>query len=147
MRALRIAFLATLGAASLAVPAVSAADTTLSIDPAGQLGPEGASAVVFVTLNCDPSITNPGVNVQLAQSQGNRLVQGFGQVGGFGGTPFVCEGTPQLLSVRVTPSFPIGVPPRPFKVGGAAATAFFNGSSPTGFVTMSVGPQEIRLKK
>ena len=133
--------------ASLSGAAPALAAPSLSVDPTGQLGPEGATAVVLVTVTCDPGSTNTGLSVSLAQATGNRLLQGSGFAGGFNGTPIVCDGTPQLVPVTVRPNAVSGTPLRPFKTGGAAVTATFGSSGPSGFTSLTVGPQEIRLRR
>jgi hypothetical protein len=146
---LRVVSATAVVAASLAVPAMAAAAPSVSVAPEGQLGPEGASAVVFVTASCDPGATVQAVTASIAQTTGNRLVQGSGGVGGaFGGPPsIVCDGTLQLVPVTVRPTAVSGVALRPFKQGGAAVTANVSESGPSGFLTATVGPLEIRLKK
>jgi hypothetical protein len=78
MRSFRITSVTALVAASLAVPAVAAAAPTVSVASTGQLGPEGATAVIRLTVTCDPGATNPGAFVSIAQTTGNRLLQGGG---------------------------------------------------------------------
>jgi hypothetical protein len=145
---LRVVCAIAAAAASLAASATAAAAPSVSVASEGQLGPEGASAVVLVTASCDPGATVQAISVSIAQTTGNRLVQGSGGVGGaFGGTPIVCDGTPQLVPLTVRPTAVSGVALRPFKQGGAAVTATVSESGPTGFLTATVGPVEIRLKK
>lgn len=148
MRSFRITSVAALVAASLAVPAVAAAAPTVSVAPTGQLGPERATAVIRLTVTCDPGATNPGAYVSIAQTTGDRLLEGGGGNGGtFGGDPIVCDGAPQLVPITVAPNFVSGVPLRPFKRGGAAVTATVSELGPSGYLSASAGPQEIRLKK
>jgi hypothetical protein len=148
VRLLRAASATAVVAASLAVPAVAAAAPSVSVAPTGQLGPESATADVFVTASCDLGATVPVIQVTIAQSTGNRLLQGSGGAGStFGGSPIVCDGTPQLVPITVRPNPVSGVALRPFKQGGAAITATVSESGPSGFLSASVGPLEIRLKR
>jgi hypothetical protein len=148
MPLLRVVSVTVLAVASLAVPTAAVAAPSISIDSTGQLGPEGATAIVFVTVSCDPGTTGPSISVSLAQSTGKILVEGSGTVGGmFGGGPIVCDGTSQSIAVTVRPNVVSGGTLRPFKQGGAAATATLSGFGPTGFFSITAGPQEIRLKK
>ncbi len=142
MRRLRSACVVTVAVASLALPAVAAGAPTVSVSPTGQLGPEGASAVVSVTASCDPGTFSSAVSVTVVQAQGKRLVQGSGSSGGtMGGAPLVCDGTPQLVPVTVR------VFNAPLKSGRVAVTASVSQSGPTGFITTTVGPLEAVLKK
>jgi hypothetical protein len=59
----------------------------------------------------------------------------------------VCDGTPQLVPITLAPNLVSGVPLRPFKLGGAAVTATVSELGPSGYLSASAGPQEIRLKK
>jgi hypothetical protein len=60
---------------------------------------------------------------------------------------FVCDGTPHIVPVTVRPNVVSGVTLRPFKQGGAAVTATVGESTPSGSLSATVGPLEIRLKK
>lgn len=146
MRSLRVVYVTTLVVASLALPAVAAAAPSVSVNPTGQLGPEGATAVFFVTASCDPGATNAVISVSIAQSTGWRLVQASGGSGStFGGTPLVCDGNPQLVPITVRVStVPV---PMPLKVGKVAVTASVSEFGPTGFLSATVGPLEGVLKK
>ena len=142
MRRLRGLSVATLVVASLAVPAVAAAAPTVSVAPVGQLGPEGASATIFVTASCDAGATNPVLVVSLVQSQGKRLVQGSGGMGStFGPGAIECDGTPKLVPILVR------VNTAPLRKGKVAITASVYESGPTGSLSATVGPLEARLKK
>jgi hypothetical protein len=148
MRPLRIAFATALAVASLAVPAVAAADPTVSVLPTGELGPEGATAVVFVSASCDPGASSLSISVSVAQSSGRRLIQGSGSVGFmFGTVPLVCDGTSQLVPITVAPNVFGVANPAPLKSGKAAASASMSEFGPSGYVTVSDGPEEISLKK
>ena len=145
MRFVRTSLATTIVVASLAIPAVATAAPSVSVAPTAQLSPEGASAALFVTVTCDAGAQS-SVSVLLAQSSGKHLVQATGSSGvPPGGTLLVCDGMPQLVTIRAAlPS----AATRPFKAGKAEVTATvfqFVPFMPT--LTASTGPQEVRLLK
>ena len=142
MRILRVVSVTTLVVASLAFPAVATAAPSVSVAPSAQLSPEGASAALSVTVTCDAGAQS-SVFVTLAQSSGKHLVQASGSSGvPPSGTLLLCDGTPQLVTIRA--ALPPGAT-RPFKAGNAEVTATVNQFNP--FLTASTGPQEVRLRK
>ena len=146
MRILRVVSVTTLVVASLAVPAVAAAAPSVTVAPAAQLSPEGASAALAVTVTCDVG-TQGFVFVSLAQSSGKHLVQASGSSGiPPSGTLLVCDGTSQ--AVTITALLPLEAS-RPLKAGKAEVTATINQFNPATFqsLTASTGPQEVRLLK
>jgi hypothetical protein len=116
MRVFRVVPATAAVVAALAVPRVAAAAPTVSVAPTDQLGPEGASAVLFITASCDVG-DQAQLFVTLSQASGKRLVQGTGsEFGADVNGQFVCDGTPQLIPL------PVGVTTAPLKQGKAAVT-------------------------
>lgn len=141
MRGLRTAVAAAVGAAALAVPAGAIAQiSSISIGD-GQLGPEGASVSVPVTVQCDPGWNLAFVGVSVAQSSGHKLAQGSGFFSeNFPGVP--CD-SPTTATVSVSDTSPFA-----FKQGGAAASAEVEVFDPTtfSFVVQNV-TQSIRISR
>lgn len=143
MRNLRAAIITALVGAALAVPSSALAQIdSLSISD-GQLGPEGATVVVTLTVQCQPGWNIAFGSVSVAQSIGHKLVQGSGFFSNpFPGVP--CTGAPQSQTVTASTFGPLA-----FKQGKAAATgslAVFDPSTGT-LVSESIGPEAIRLRK
>jgi hypothetical protein len=146
----RLAILGLVLAGVLVAPAAALADPTVSIAPAGQLGPQGVSAVVSVNYSCDPDAILSGgytvIYVSLDQSTGTKLARGTGQTdsSSFSTPPLVCDGATHTAQVRVTNNTGI-----PYKQGKAAATATLQEYNPaTGQqFNITAGPQQVSLKK
>jgi hypothetical protein len=141
MRCSRIGVVAAIAAAALVLPASAVAQgiSSISIGP-GQLGLQGASVTVPVTLTCDPGFSLAGLTIDpLAQSKGGRLAQGtqpqfFGQ-----GSP--CS-SPVTVSVPVPDNNPFA-----FKVGKAVATALVELFKPSGGLDIQTVTQAISIVK
>jgi hypothetical protein len=141
MRCFRAAIVAAVAVGAFVVPAGAAAQiTSTSIGPA-QLGPEGASVSLLVTVQCEAGWNLAFGSVTVAQSTGHKLAQGNGFFSeNFPGVPCASPVTVPL-TVTDTSSFA-------FKQGKAAATATLTVFNPTTFslVTQTVS-QEIRIVK
>lgn len=123
---------------ALVIPSTASAQiNTFQIGSPAQLGPEGASLNVPVTINCDPGFEG-NVDVDIRQAQGKRLIDGSGSAG------VTCTGLDQTLIVVVRSGSGIR-----FKQGSAAASGFLDVFNPsTGqFSGASVDPQAIRIVK
>lgn len=91
MRYLRIVLVSAVVGVALVVPSGAFAQiSSVSIGQA-QLGPQGASLLVPVTVQCDSGWTLSGVSVSVAQKAGHFLAQGFGFASW--GAPCVGPGT------------------------------------------------------
>jgi hypothetical protein len=113
MRYLRIVMVCATAAGALVVPSVAAAQiSSISIDQA-QLGAQGASVTVSLTVQCDSGWNLEFVNVNVAQKSGRFLAQGFGSA--FWGVPCVGPGT---IVIPVTNSSFVA-----FRKGSAVVTA------------------------
>jgi hypothetical protein len=113
MRYLRIVIVSAIAVGALVVPSGAAAQiTSISIGRA-QLGPQGASLSVPVTVQCDSGWTLDSVFVSVVQRSGRFLAQGSG----FASWQAPCVG-PGTIIVPVT-NFSFVA----FKKGNAAATA------------------------
>ena len=113
MRHLRIVFVSAIAVGALVVPSSAVAQiSSISVGRA-QLGPQGASLLVPVTVQCDSGWTLNFVSVSVAQKSGRFLAQGSGFASW--GAPCVGPGT---IIVSVTNSSFVA-----FKKGSAAATA------------------------
>ena len=138
MRYLRMGLVAGCLMVALILPsAASAQINTFQIGSPAQLGPEGASVNVPVTINCDPGFAG-NVDVQVRQAQGKRLIDGFGGAG------VTCTGLDQTVIVVVGNMSGIR-----FKQGSAAASGFvflFNPSTEQ-FASARIDPQAIRIVK
>jgi hypothetical protein len=115
----------------------SAQISSMSIAQA-QLGPQGASLSVVVTVQCDAGWTLDGVEVNAAQRSGHFLAQGSGFA--FWGAPCVGPGT---IVVPVSNSSLVA-----FRQGRASITADLSVFNLTtgGFATKTV-TQTIRLTR
>lgn len=91
MRYLRIVMVSAIAVGALVVPSTAAAQITSIAIGQAQLGPQGASLSVSVTVQCDSGWTLEFVGVNVAQKSGHFLAQGSG--GGFWGAPCVGPGT------------------------------------------------------
>jgi hypothetical protein len=141
MRYLRSAMVAVISAAALVLPSSALAQiTSVSVGNA-QLGPEGASVSLPVTVQCEPDWNLAFADVSVAQATGHKLAQGSG----FFSEPFpgVPCSTPVTLTITVSDFSSFA-----FKQGGAAATATVDVFNPAtfGFSTQTV-TQEIRIRK
>jgi hypothetical protein len=137
---LRTALVAAVLTVALIVPSTASAQVaTGRIGTTAQLGPEGATVIVPVIVNCLPNFVMHVSSVNVVQSSGKRLTQGFG-----GSSPDIaCTGTDQTVSVTVTTFSAV-----PFKQGRAAASGSVFTINPAGFfVNVDFGPQEIRIRK
>ena len=91
MRYLRIVIVSAIAVGALVVPSSAAAQiSSISIGRA-QLGPQGASLSVPVTVQCDSGWTLNFVSVSVAQKSGRFLAQGSGFASW--GAPCVGPGT------------------------------------------------------
>jgi hypothetical protein len=91
MRYLRIVMVCAIAAGARVVPSVAAAQiSSIAIDQA-QLGAQGASVTVSLTVQCDSGWNLEFVNVNVAQKSGRFLAQGSGSA--FWGAPCVGPGT------------------------------------------------------
>jgi hypothetical protein len=136
MRYLRIVIVSVIAVLALVVPSGAAAQiTSISIGRA-QLGPQGASLSVPVTVQCDSGWTLDSVFVSVAQRSGRFLAQGSGFASW--GAPCVGPGT---IIVPVT-NFSFVA----FKKGNAAATAQVAVVNQFNFFTKTV-TQTIRVKR
>ena len=128
--------------ALLAVPAAAYAVQTTAIAPAGQLGPEGASATVAVIYSCDPPVSFAFMDVGVTQSTGKRLAQYAGSIS----SGIVCDSAEHTVLVTAFPRFQTEV--FPLKQGDVAVAARLVVSAPFGPQTLtSVGPQVVRLRR
>ena len=135
MRYLRAGLVAGALMVALILPsAASAQINTFQIGPQAQLGPEGASLTVPVTINCDPFFVG-SADVTIRQAQGKRLIDGSG------GTGVTCDGLDQTVVVTVQSLSGVR-----FKQGSAAASGFMFLFGPS-TVSASIGPQPIRIVK
>ncbi len=128
---------AAIAVGAIVVPASAVAQiTSISIGQA-QLGPQGASLSVPVTVQCDFGWNLGSVNVNVVQKSAHFLAQGNGFADWFG-APCVGPGT------RIVTVTDYGV--IAFKPGKAAATANVFVSNPTtsGFFNKTVS-QTIRI--
>jgi hypothetical protein len=138
MRYLRIAMLSAITVGALVVPSLAAGQiSSISIGQA-QLGPQGASLSVPVTVQCDSGWTLEFVGVTVAQKSGHFLAQGSGFAPW--GAPCVGPGT---RVVHVTNSSFVA-----FKKGSAVATANVSVENLTafGFFT-GTATQTIKITK
>jgi hypothetical protein len=138
MRYLRTALVAAAATAAFMVTSTASAQiNTAQIGTTAQLGPEGATITVPVTVNCDVGfVASSGLIV--FQSVGNRLNSGSGSPP----NPTTCTGFDQTLSVPVLACC------FPFKQGRAIASGTMFVFNPMGeAVTVTLGPQEIRIRK
>jgi hypothetical protein len=135
MRYLRIAMVSALTVGALVVPSVAVGQiSAISIGQA-QLGAQGASLSVPVTVQCDSGWTLEFVSVSVAQKSGRFLAQGSGFASW--GAPCVGPGT---IVVPVTnSSFVV------YKKGSAVATANVGVAGP-GFFT-GTATQTIKITK
>lgn len=138
MRYLRAALvLAALAVALLAPSVASAQINAVQIGPTATLGPEGATVIVPVTVNCDAGYQG-SVYVRLRQAQGRRLIDGSGYA------PVSCDGSTQTLTVIVWNESGIR-----FKQGSAAASGnlyVFDPTTGTSYY-QDVAPQAIQIRK
>jgi hypothetical protein len=138
---LRTALVAAVLTVAFIVPsAASAQVNTVGTGTTAQLGPEGATVIVPVIVNCLPNFVIGSANLGVVQSSGKSLTQGFGGVS----TSIACTGTDQTVSVTVT-TFSAA----PYKQGRASASGsvFVIDPSTGFFVNVDFGPQEIRIRK
>jgi hypothetical protein len=113
MRYLRTAIVSAITTGALVVPSVAVGQiSSISIDQA-QLGAQGASVTVSLTVQCDSGWNLEFVNVNVAQKSGRFLAQGFGSA--FWGVPCVGPGT---IVIPVTNSSFVA-----FRKGSAVVTA------------------------
>ena len=78
MRSLRVGIAALIGVAVFSVPSAASAQVTDVSVTAVQLGPEGATVDVPVTVVCDVGYGIVGVSVTVAQSTGHKLATAGG---------------------------------------------------------------------
>jgi hypothetical protein len=139
MRYLRTAMVAVvLTAAFIAPSAASAQIATARTGTTAQLGPEGASVHLPVTVNCTAGFL-AFLNVRVDQSTGSRLATAGGS------SVFLCSGSDQTMTVNVVTFSTV-----PYKQGKATARALLEVTDPvTGEIVASVevGPQQIRIRK
>ena len=136
MRYLRAGLVAGALMVALILPsAASAQINTFQIGSPAQLGPEGATVNVPVTINCEPGFEG-GVDVFIRQAQGKRLIDGSGSAG------VICTGENQTVIVVVQSGSGIR-----FKQGSAAASAsmFLFNPSTNRFTSARIDPQAIRI--
>jgi len=143
MRYLRAAIVSAIATAALAVPSSALAQIdSLSVSDA-RLGPEGATVVVTLTVQCQPGWNIAFGDVSVAQATGHKLAQGSGSFfNNFPGVP--CTGAPQSQDVTASTFTSFA-----FKQGKATATgnlSVFNASTGS-LVTESTGAQPIRIQK
>jgi hypothetical protein len=143
MRYLRAVVLVAIATAPVAVPSSALAQVdSLSVSDA-RLGPEGATVVVTLTVQCQPGWNIAFGDVSVAQSSGHKLAQGSGSfANAFPGVP--CTGAPQSQDVTVSTSTSFA-----YKQGRATAIGnltVFNPST-SSFVTESTGPQPLRIQR
>jgi hypothetical protein len=135
MRYLRIAMVSAITAGALVVPSVAVGQiSSISIGQA-QLGPQGASLSVPVTVQCDSGWTLEFVSVSVAQKSGRFLAQGSGFASW--GAPCVGPGT---IVVPLTNSSFVA-----YKKGSAVATANVEVAGPGFFV--GTATQTIKIAK
>jgi hypothetical protein len=130
-----------LTAAFIAPSAASAQVVTARTGTTAQLGPEGATVIVPVIVNCVPNFVMHVSSLMVVQSTGSsRLTQGFDG----DPTDIACTGTDQTVSVTAGTSSAV-----PFKPGKASASGSVFAIDPsTGFfVNEDFGPQEIRIRR
>jgi len=135
MRYLRIVLVCAIAAGALVVPSPAAAQiSSISIGQA-QLGAQGASLSVPVTVQCDAGWTLEFVSVSVVQKSGRFLAQASGFA--FWGAPCVGPGT---IVVHVTNSSFLA-----YKTGSAVATANVEVVGPGFF--MATATQTIKIAK
>jgi hypothetical protein len=140
MRYLRTALVAAVLTAAFIVPSAASAQLATARTGTAQLGPEGATVIVPVIVNCLPNFVMHVSSLNIVQSTGSRLTQGFGG----DPTDIACTGTDQTVSVTVT-TFSAA----PYKQGRASASGsvFVIDPSTGFFANVDFGPQEIRIRK
>ena len=138
---------ATAAIATLLIGSAGPASATHSVEvgDSGTLVAKGAGVLVPVTVVCQPgSIVFPpfpfppggsAVNVAMTQRSGNRIAQGSG------GAAVVRDGTPQTVTVQVSPS------QAPFKQGTALVTASMTACDPLFARHTASDTEEITLTK
>jgi hypothetical protein len=126
--------------AAFIAPSAASAQLATARTGTAQLGPEGATVIVPVIVNCVPNFLMHVSSLNVVQSTGSRLTQGFGGEP----TDIACTGTDQTVSVTVG-TFS-AAPYKPGKASASGSVFLFDPS--TGFfVSVNFGPQEIRIRK
>jgi hypothetical protein len=139
MRYLRSAVLAAVVAVVLLVPATAIAQITSVSLTGGQLGAQGASVSLQVTVQCDPAWNFAFADASVVQATGHKLAQGTGSF--FSSYPGVPCGTPANLTVNDSSPFA-------FKKGRASATATVTVFNPSTFeFADQTVTQDIRITK
>jgi hypothetical protein len=138
MRYLRTAMVSAITTGALVVPSVAVGQiSSISIDQA-QLGAQGASVTVSLTVECDSGWNLEFVNVNVAQKSGRFLAQGFGSA--FWGVPCVGPGT---IVIPVTNSSFVA-----FRKGSAVATANVTVQNEATFIlSAKTASQTIKITK
>jgi hypothetical protein len=138
MRYLRTAMVSAITTGALVVPSVAVGQiSSISIDQA-QLGAQGASVTVSLTVQCDSGWNLEFVNVNVAQKSGRFLAQGFGSA--FWGVPCVGPGT---IVIPVTNSSFVA-----FRKGSAVATANVTVQNEATFIlSAKTASQTIKITK
>jgi hypothetical protein len=133
----RLAVIVTMLAVVFTLPSSAAAQIDqLSLSRDVQLGPEGASATTFVTVQCAEGFIGD-VFVNIVQNNGGRLASGGG------GASVTCTGASQALTA------PVGFSIFALKQGKATGTATLNVFDPVTFEGFSAttGPVPVRVHK
>jgi hypothetical protein len=138
MRYLRTAMVSAITTGALVVPSVAVGQiSSISIDQA-QLGAQGASVTVSLTVQCDSGWNLEFVNVNVAQKSGRFLAQGFGSA--FWGVPCVGPGT---IVIPVTNSSFVA-----FRKGSAVVTANVTVQNEATFIlSAKTASQTIKITK
>ena len=135
MRFLRMAMAAAALTVALVIPSTASAQiNTFQIGSTAQLGPEGASLTVPVTINCEAGSTGD-VGLDIRQAQGKRLIDGNGF------ESVTCTGENQTVIVLIRNNTGSR-----FKQGSAAANGVLFITAPV-FAVAFVDPQPIRIVK
>ena len=145
MRSLRVGIAALIGVVVFLVPSAASAQVTDVSVAAVQLGPEGASVVVPVSVVCDVGYGIVAASVSVAQSTGHKLTTAGGQLFGFSAIP--CTGGPQDITVTAR----IFSSPWAFKQGkatvdGNVVVTILEDTFPT-WVFVPFGPITTRIVK
>lgn len=140
MRWLRVGMVATIASGALVLPVSAVAQiSSISIGQA-QLGAQGASVSLPVTVTCDPGFGILFVDMSVAQSTGHRLAQGSSTLAVPSG--FLPCSTPATVTLSVPDANPFA-----FKNGEAAATATVFVENPSTGVSDQTVTQTVRIVK
>ena len=153
MRVSHIGLLLAIVAASSAVPATASAATSFGpIGPRADREFRGLSVLVPINYSCRAD-TNVSLFVELQQVRTDgSIARGFGFVFRDYTTPnpaLICDDTPRVANIRVTPAGGFGEPTRAFQLGAARASGSVSFSTFTepNFVFQAFEPSRIRITR